>query len=706
MKVHSINNKLTYTNNPTPKQPFFRGNLRISGDKFVRSDWSPSALNFINDIKTLLKIEGVDSKLVDKFLKIVTPTNYKSFCNLSITMLNLDRLKNMFCQSNTDNYCAHALLNHIREDNKNFANAYTALGGRNFGIVKDASKLHDEVVPKLDLKNYNIDIIEEIIESLTPENANIIEQVINRFHFSTNEITSFLNEIKYWYNQEMLNISENIENGFGDYLTEVVSTPNHKLKRTINTQDFKQMSPEFIVRFNEITINRGKLFNILRFPLESPKKIETVFRKMGSVMSIVDKNASKTFDEYDTRRTNNLFFATHFNDVLGLLFYTDKETTLHILDKGVENAGEHIKAQKRLNLNEAALLQKVIKTGKKLNTHGDLADISAKDKFHAYNLFNINRNYLASTVGEIDFQSAITPIKEGVTIDFKSIEADMQNKIFKYWGFSESEIKALNPKDMDWDCSLMHLLLDKKHNPNLTRMIIEASKGNFEKFIFDETTPIGQANKFTKEIFKARKLDYETWLKGIPPKEFYIGNEKLTISLWTRRPQDSIFNGTYTTCCTALNGTQRKSMQEYLQNTAINVFEIKNARNEVVATSRVFLLNEHDPIMMVDNIEINNTFKKKLFSVIKRETLMENIFDYEREFIKQVAQKNIRIYFSKENVKLLDSEAINYPKEMLYTFELIGKIAEPKTYCNYVTGGFEDIDRAITCVYNISKKPS
>ena len=146
-------------------------------------------------------------------------------------------------------------------------------------------------------------------------------------------------------------------------------------------------------------------------------------------------------------------------------------------------------------------------------------------------------------------------------------------------------------------------------------------------------------------------------------------------------------------------------MAEYILSTMFNIFEIKDDKNNVVAMSRVFLINEHDPVLMIDNIEINNTFKKKLGCYKNLNSLMENIFDYQCKFAKELYTKRpMQIYFAKDNFKLFDSDMLDYQKDMWYVFETIGTPVDKTTYCNATAESFSSLPRKMITAYNITQK--
>jgi len=323
---------------------------------------------------------------------------------------------------------------------------------------------------------------------------------------------------------------------------------------------------------------------------------------------------------------------------------------------------------------------------------------------HAFNIININRNILAQSVGEINIKQALNKINEGFLIDFKNIRTQIKNKVLTKYGFSDEEIKNLSPQNIDWDAHYVHLLaIPQENNSTLKDIVQSASKGEFEKMIFSPDNQYGRNNRKTEEMFTNCRTNYQNWLNGIPPQKFEINGEKLTVSLWRRRPQKSLFNGSRTNCCTALDGSQGKSMMEYLLSTTFNITEITDSKGNLIAQSRMFLANDFDPALIVDNIEVNNNFKKKLYDNDLKDQFIEGIFRYQRAFAKKLSDKNLPIYFCQENNKLYNcGEVKGYAQEGLLIKNIIGALNCEKTYCNLISGFFEDLPMSRVLVYDVT----
>lgn len=701
MKVQPINS-IQFFRRPTIKQPSFQANLKGVGDSFMRQQLGVSQQNFIKDIFKIVKLDNVSYADFSKIVSQLTSINFNVFRNIVMTMLGLNRLANVFEPSTIDNYTTNAILKCTNDSNKDFAEAYTALGGRSFGIIKDATPILNEEFPKFNLEGYSISTIEDIIQHTNQYSVETFKKLINDVKLNQYEMFDYIYKSLTYSPQEFENASQNIDRGIADLLTELWKDSSHSIRKHLNTVDFQKKNSNFLEHFDYLLKSRGKLFDLLRFPIESEAHLEKSLRNMASMMHSVLTNTTKELDIYEARKQLELFFSTQFENVLGMILFTDKETVLQILDKGCENATEFIQQQKKLSFEDAKVLSDIIKYGKKFNKNDDLADISAKDKIFAYNVVNINRNVFAKSNSELNLRASLINVEGGYFVDFNKIENDMRYKVLNNFGFSEEDILKLNPKDINWNSRWVYLLLLKSKNPTFRTIVQEASKGNLENYINSLDNNYGIENDKTKAYFKELYLDYDAWLNGLPPETFKIAGENLTISLWSRTPQESIFDGTFTSSCTALSGTQSDAMAEYLMSTMFNVFEIKDSKNNVVASSRVFWVNEHDPTLMVDNIEINNMFKKKLASFVNLEELMEKIFEYERKFAKHVANRDVRVLFSREHVKLFDSDFIKYPKRLYYIFETIGNCVSESAYCNAIVDSIKGLKGTDVTLFDIT----
>lgn len=110
------------------------------------------------------------------------------------------------------------------------------------------------------------------------------------------------------------------------------------------------------------------------------------------------------------------------------------------------------------------------------------------------------------------------------------------------------------------------------------------------------------------------KSHITTLINGIENiKETNKHNEvDLTIKMWNRIPQHDLFQGNYSTCCIGLGEHNGKFMPDYLLNSAFNMIEIvDNQTNRTVGNALCYYAqnNQMKPVLIIDNIEINNSYK-------------------------------------------------------------------------------------------------
>ena len=114
-------------------------------------------------------------------------------------------------------------------------------------------------------------------------------------------------------------------------------------------------------------------------------------------------------------------------------------------------------------------------------------------------------------------------------------------------------------------------------------------------------------------------IDYQKWLRPVimPKQDIFTSKinpskKKLfTVKMWNRIPQESLFNGNYTTCCTGIDKEHGNSYIQYMLNTAFNTVEVRTEKGKVIGMSRLFLANiNNKPALIVENIEVNNRASK------------------------------------------------------------------------------------------------
>ena len=707
MFIQSINSFSNYKNYKQPYQhsiPSFKSQYMNVGDSFVRSKLNPETIVSIKDLHNLAQKCNLSQEFENYFLKLINNNNHQICKNIFSNIALVGGFHPIFNnkKTNTRNDITELLICTTPE-NKETLEYYTSLGCTSDIILEQPTEFINENIKNLNLKKFSPKVIENIIEELNPNTLKTVTMLVNQTDLNNEEIISFINETKSFSETDLTYLEENIKNGMANYFSEIVNNKKHPLRKELNTVDFQTKCPYFLNIFDYYADKKHRIYEFLKYPLKSEENICKTFRNMGSLMGKVYSNSMKEFDEYEARREYYSFFTQNFEKTFGLITITDKETSSHIFDKGFHNAANYLDLQKYLTKEDVETLSNIIKQGKRQNRKGEYVDISAKSKVYTCNLININRKILANTTGELNIKGAITKIKDGIVPDFKDIEIQLKTKVLNQFGFSNDDVKNLDPKNIDWDIHNMYLLtLPRNKNSEMDIVVQEASKGNFENFIYDSNNIYGQHNLATKEMFLNAGLNYSIWDNGIPPKKFEVAGEELSISLWKHRPQESIFNGTYTTCCTSLDGTNGNSMAKYLLSRVFNIMEIKNQYGETIAQSRFFMANPKSPILLIDNIEVNNNFKKKLYCSTLKDKFIEEIFQYYRTFASKLSNAEIPLYFSRDNNKLYNSDDIGFPRSWIYINDIIGELALKDAYCNVITQSINALPKKNTNVYEVT----
>ena len=221
-----------------------------------------------------------------------------------------------------------------------------------------------------------------------------------------------------------------------------------------------------------------------------------------------------------------------------------------------------------------------------------------------------------------------------------------------------------------------------ENNDDLQNVLRGAILFDYKDFLMDETSPIGKVNCKTKEEFEKRGLDYDKWFynSSIKDFEFKIKDRNLKIGLWERYPQKDLFMGDRTSCCTALSGgSNGASTPIYLLNSAFNVVEVKDDKDNIIAMSRIYTADiDDEPSLVMDNIEINGAFFKELNpDDVKK--LRDVFFSYIKHYANNINLKNLmNVYFSTSYTHVPIDDLEKTKKNVNF----IGEISAPQFYSN------------------------
>lgn len=217
----------------------------------------------------------------------------------------------------------------------------------------------------------------------------------------------------------------------------------------------------------------------------------------------------------------------------------------------------------------------------------------------------------------------------------------------------------------------------------LFTVINAATTGNFKEFINDTSNKYGQANANTAQIFKDNGLDYNQWLNpSVDDVKLNVAGKDMSIRLWDRNPQEDLFMGNKTTCCTAIGtGGNAAATPLYLLNTSYNVAMLHDAKGNVVGMSRVFMTNiDGKPSLTMDNIELNKTYIKGM-SAEERTQIRDGFFEYMNRYAAKITgDNNSQVYFCSGDIG--DRFSTIDLKPTKKTVDFIGDFSDEQVYVN------------------------
>lgn len=203
---------------------------------------------------------------------------------------------------------------------------------------------------------------------------------------------------------------------------------------------------------------------------------------------------------------------------------------------------------------------------------------------------------------------------------------------------------------------------------------------DFIEFINDTSNEYGEINQKTKEIFKTNGINYKKWLTGANIEEkINVDNKKCTIKLWDRNPQEDLFIGNKTTCCTRIGEANSTATVAALLNTSFNIVELYDDKGDAVGMSRIFMANVNEkPAIIMDNFELNNTFIKRM-SEEDMEKIRNGFFNYLHKFSKEITgDKATKIYMTGNAVDAKTSDLL----DVTLTPDFIGETTQNHFYIN------------------------
>ncbi len=202
----------------------------------------------------------------------------------------------------------------------------------------------------------------------------------------------------------------------------------------------------------------------------------------------------------------------------------------------------------------------------------------------------------------------------------------------------------------------------------------------------NENTQSAQKTLNIRENIAELNKRLETILSNSEQKSIDV-----TIKMWDRIPQHDLFQGNYSTCCIGMNKVNAQVMEPYLMKTVFNMIEIiNNITGQTVGNALCYYAKEnYKPIFIIDNIEINNSFKP---SNEICEKIRDGITEYSKNLNKEVTgNNNTPIYLGGHPN---DVPVANLKQEDCFILGLIGSIwsVDSRIYLDAYDGWIERND--------------
>ncbi len=216
---------------------------------------------------------------------------------------------------------------------------------------------------------------------------------------------------------------------------------------------------------------------------------------------------------------------------------------------------------------------------------------------------------------------------------------------------------------------------------DLYTVIREATLGDFKEFITNPANKYGQTNLRTQKAFEQEGLNYDKWLNpDIEDIKLNIAGKEMSIKMWERNPQEDLFIGNKTTCCTAIGtGSNAGATPVYLLNTAFNVVELYDSNGNVVGMSRVFMGKiDNNPVLIMDNIELNKPYIKGMSRDDKID-IRNGFFEYMNQYAVQITgNDDAQVYFYSQDIRVPSSD-LEIEKAVA---KFVGNISQENVYVN------------------------
>jgi|GEM_PF-3948705 len=154
-------------------------------------------------------------------------------------------------------------------------------------------------------------------------------------------------------------------------------------------------------------------------------------------------------------------------------------------------------------------------------------ELSAKDRVDVISIFNTYHQLRLDT-------GIFSQMAESGKIDIRYLKNKLFENIVTSCGMEKNEIRNINANMIDkWDINYLHQIpnaMQKFKNRELLKNIIRSfMRDQYNEFLHNNSTGIGQVNLATKEEYESTGLDYNKWMKYKSSEPFVISSNTKTI---------------------------------------------------------------------------------------------------------------------------------------------------------------------------------
>lgn len=341
-----------------------------------------------------------------------------------------------------------------------------------------------------------------------------------------------------------------------------------------------------------------------------------------------------------------------FYNLLNLVAVTDAEYANLFLDKGFTSLTETAYNIAHLPYKTKKVMQYLFKHAKTEDSNGEIIKLSGKQKMTIASLISRYYELIEEKMDEIIKDAKIKENfkTKDFVIDYEKFKTSIYKSLIAKASNNEYDLEALNK----WDLDYFHLIVKPtfKDDGELALAVELLSKGKLVDYITDKSTPYGANNAITEEKFKENQLDYNLWLNDTKPQTIWINGNEYTIELFDRNNPNNLFMGSYANCCTALDASHGDAAANYILNTVFGIFNIKNSKGNIVATTRIFMAEKDEkPAIVIDSIELSNELSRSL-NKNSEEIFANDIFNHIEKFADKISNEKMPIYMSSACAKI------------------------------------------------------